>query len=290
MVSAVIGGAGFIGTHLVKRLRENEKCYVVDLQQGDDAKHTSGLAWFLASRHVETVYHLASNPDIAAAVENPMIDFDNGTAITASVCEASRLANVRKIVYASGSGVYGDRDNNIRWAHEDDGPLEPVSPYGASKLAGEALVSAYFHMFGIAGISFRFANVVGPGQTHGVGLDFINRLRHDPEHLTVLGDGKQSKSYVHVDDVVDAIGIAVKHTHDYRVFNVATEQALKVSEIAALATEVRGCDPLIRYTGGRGGWAGDVPVVKLDSGRIRALGWKPKWTSHDAMLDAMRSM
>ena len=156
-----------------------------------------------AARGHDAVVHLASNPDIARAATEPSIDFDEGTLLTHHVLEAMRVAGVERILYASGSGVYGDLGETE--ADEDWGPLVPISTYGASKLAGEALISAYSFMFGLSGRAFRFGNVVGPRQTHGVGFDFVRALLADPTRLRILGDGTQSKSYIHVDDVIDAM-------------------------------------------------------------------------------------
>ena len=151
----------------------------------------------------EVVIHLASNPDIARAATEPAVDFDLGTLLTHHVVEAARRVSARRILYASGSGVYGDL-GEIE-VDEDWGPLVPISTYGASKLAGEALLCSYCFMFGLSGVSFRFGNVVGPRQTHGVGFDFVRKLVDDPTRLEIMGDGSQSKSYIHVDDIVDAV-------------------------------------------------------------------------------------
>jgi UDP-glucose 4-epimerase len=258
-----------------------------DLKLGDDARDTDRLTrWFDGK---DAVFHLASNPDIAAAATNPEIDFTDGTVITASVVEAARRAGIQRIMYASGSGVYG----NCRYepVSESYGPLVPISPYGASKIAGEAMISAYCHMFGMIGVAFRFANVVGPDQTHGVGFDFMNRLRKRPDHLHVLGDGNQSKPYVHVDDVIDAVMIGMAHADKpFDIYNVATRNALTVTEIAEMAMDVARHNCELVYAGGVGGWSGDVPVVRLNDDKIRALGWNNARTSHEAMLDALRSM
>jgi UDP-glucose 4-epimerase len=186
----------------------------------------------------DIVIHLASNPDIARAATEPEIDFYQGTALTNNVVEAMRRTGVRRILYASGSGVYGDLGELE--VQEDYGPLIPVSTYGASKLAGEALISAYCFMFDLSGCAFRFGNVVGPRQTHGVGFDFVRRLRADPSRLSILGDGTQSKSYIHISDVV----AAVLHANSYcmkpfETFNVATGDYITVTEIA----ETRGGMP-----------------------------------------------
>ena len=161
-----------------------------------------------AMRGSEPVIHLASNPDIARAATEPSVDFDEGTRLTHQVVEAMRPSSTQRILYASGSGVYGDLGEYE--ATEDYGPLIPVSTYGASKLAGEALIASYCYMFGLIGCAFRFGNVVGPHQTHGVGFDFLRRLLHDPSQLEILGDGSQSKSYVHVSDVIDAVLLAAR--------------------------------------------------------------------------------
>lgn len=309
----VVGGAGFIGSTLLGRLLAEERVdrvvvldnlssgsremlgeslgdSRVDLIVGDcgDPEVSSR-----ALEGVDVVVHLASNPDIARAVTEPEIDFSSGTLLTNSVVEAARTQGVNTIVYASGSGVYGDLgDLEIP---EDHGPLRPVSTYGASKLAGEALVCAYAHMFGLRGRAFRFANVVGPRQTHGVGYDFLNKLAGDPTRLEILGDGRQSKCYIAVADVLDAILGVIDEPEDlpYEVFNVSTDDALSVDEIAAAACRASGLDPaavVFDHTGGRGGWNGDVPVVRLDTSRIRSRGWAPKRSSAAAMEWALASM
>ncbi len=178
-------------------------------------------------------------------------------------------------------------------ATEDYGPLVPVSTYGASKLAGEALISAYAAMFDITARAFRFGNVVGRRQTHGVGFDFVRRLLEDPTRLRILGDGQQSKSYIHVDDVVAAVLLAAQPgAAAFEVFNVATGDYITVTEIADLAIEVLGLAPgrtQFEYTGGDRGWKGDVPVVRLNTDRIRSLGWTNRRTEQ-ALCDSLDSM
>jgi UDP-glucose 4-epimerase len=179
------------------------------------------------------------------------------------------------VLYASGSGVYGDLGEVE--GQEDHGPMLPVSTYGASKLAGEALIAAYAAMFDMEGRAFRFGNVVGPRQTHGIGFDFVHKLLADPTTLTILGDGSQSKSYVHVDDILDAVLLAYERTTGpFTAYNVATDDYITVREIADIAMVCLELNPesvRLEYTGGDRGWKGDVPVVRLDTGRIRALGW-----------------
>jgi len=308
----VVGGAGFIGGHVVARLltdpevarvtvfdnfssgreahldavRDDDRLSVVRGDVGD----LETLVRAADGHHVAV--HLASNPDIARAATEPSIDFDEGTLLTHHVLEAARRSTVERILYASGSGVYGDI-GEIE-AHEDRGPLLPISTYGASKLAGEALISAYCFMFGLSGRAFRFGNVVGPWQTHGVGLDFVRALLDNPARLRILGDGKQSKSYVHVADVVDAMLTAERRgTEAFQVFNVATGDYITVAEIADLAVACVGLDPAtVRYefTGGDRGWAGDVPVVRLSTERIRSLGWTPTRSSRQALHESMSAL
>lgn len=308
----VIGGAGFIGSHMVDVLLARDTTAQVTVydnfssgrkwhlqHHGDDrrlmvvegdARDSSSLSE--AMRDHDVVIHLASNPDIARAATEPAIDFDDGTLITHHVVESARRAGVSEILYASGSGVYGEIGDVE--ADEDFGPRIPVSTYAASKLAGEALLAAYCHMFGLRGRAFRFGNVVGPRQTHGVGFDFIRRLRSDPSRLVILGNGKQSKSYVHVEDVLAAVLLASeRETAPYNVYNVATGDYITVTEIAELAASCLGIDPGsvdFEYTGGDRGWKGDVPVVRLNCDRIRGLGWECQLGSEEALRRSMLSM
>jgi UDP-glucose 4-epimerase len=308
----IVGGAGFIGSHFTDRLLREAGTEAVTLYDN----FSSGREWHYASwvgdprlrviradvheqdrladamRGHEVVLHLASNPDIARAVTEPAIDFDEGTALTHSVVEAMRQAGVGIILYASGSGVYGDLGE--READEDHGPLIPISTYAASKLAGEALIAAYSFMFGLVGRAFRFGNVVGPRQTHGVGLDFVRRLAADPDRLRILGDGSQSKSYVHVSDIVEAVLTALHcETAPYQVYNVATGDYVTVLEIADMAVEVAGLPSgsvVYEYTGGDRGWKGDVPVVRLNTDRIRALGWANQLSSAEALRSSLQAL
>jgi UDP-glucose 4-epimerase len=308
----IIGGAGFIGSHFTDRLLSDPKTAQVTIYDS----FSSGREWHV-SHHAEDrrftvvrgdvknadllrsavsghdlVIHLASNPDIARAMTDPKIDFDEGTFLTHRVIEAMRETGVRQIMYASGSGVYGDLGDLE--VDETYGPLLPVSTYGASKLAGEALICSYCYMFDMAGAAFRFANVVGPRQTHGVGFDFVRRLLDDPTRLTILGDGRQSKSYLHVDDVVRAVlAIATVPPDVFETFNVATGDYVTVTEIAELAIDVVGLargSVSFEYTGGDRGWKGDVPVVRLDTKRIQARGWQPERGSRAALKASMESM
>ena len=238
----------------------------------------------------ETVFHFASNPDIAKAATQPDIDFWEGTYLTQNLLEAMRLAGVRNLIYASGSGVYGDTGEQA--VSETTSSLLPISTYGASKLACEALIGSYSYMFGIDGVAFRFANVVGPRQTHGVGYDFVRRLLKNPDHLEILGDGLQSKSYIHVDDVLDALLLLNDQGWaGFDFFNVATQDYITVREIADLAATRLGlANVSYTFTGGSRGWKGDVPVVRFDSSKLRQKGWANQRTSVQAMTDSIDSM
>jgi UDP-glucose 4-epimerase len=311
MTVLVAGGAGFIGSHLIHRLLtgSNQQIVVYDnlssgtLQHLEPHLHEPRLrivqadlkdqaALTEAMQGVDMVYHLASNPNIALAATQPDVDFWEGTYLTNNILEAMRVNRVSKIIYASGSGVYGDAGSVA--VSEGYSPMRPVSTYAASKLACEAMICAYCHLFEMTGRTYRFANVVGPRQTHGVGFDFIRRLRQDPAHLQILGDGRQSKSYIYVDDVLDAIAWTCERTTErFDVFNVATGDYITVSEIARLAISVSGLSPAsveLVYTGGERGWKGDVPVVRFDLTKIHATGWHAKRNSYQALHDSMQAM
>jgi UDP-glucose 4-epimerase len=240
----------------------------------------------------DLVIHLASNPDIARAATEPAIDFHEGTYLTHNVVEAMRLSRTPFLLYASGSGVYGDLGELE--AGEDQGPLLPISTYGASKLAGEALICSYCHMFGLTARVFRFGNVVGPRQTHGVGFDFLRQLLAEPNRLRILGDGTQSKSYVHVYDVVEAALLAASASGErFQAYNVATGDYITVREIADLAVECANLaagSVTYEFTGGSRGWKGDVPVVRLDTARIRALGWQNRMGTREALRASMLAL
>ncbi len=308
----IVGGAGFIGSHFADRLLAGKDIEQVTLFDN----FSSGREWHYQShqsdprfrvvrgdvndlhlltdsiRGHDTVIHLASNPDIARAATEPDIDFREGTALSNNVVEAMRRSGTGTILYASGSGIYGDLGELE--AAENHGPLTPVSTYGASKLAGEALISSYCHMFDFTGRVFRFGNVVGPRQTHGVGFDFLRQLLKNPARLRILGDGTQSKSYIHVNDVVNAVLLAAKQSPTrFAAYNVATGDYITVTEIAKLAIECLGIDPgrvELEYTGGSRGWKGDVPIVRLNTDRIRSLGWTCGSSTREALRKSMLAM
>lgn len=317
----VVGGAGFIGSHLVRRLLETkgvDHVTVFDNFSSGRREHLFGLpadrlgiitgnvrdydALRVSMAGHDTVFHLAANPDISKAVTEPTIDFDQGTELAKNVIEAMRVNGVKRIIYFSGSGVYGEPASGADMFTEWHVTNEPISTYGASKLACEAMISAYCHMFGITARTFRFANVVGPRQTHGVGFDFLRRLKENPATLRILGDGSQLKSYIHVEDVLNAVFMIVGRITDdvlgdilrpYDVYNVSTGDALSVTQIAEMSCLAMGMDPRqvrFEYTGGDRGWKGDVPKIRMNCGKMHAMGWRCSRNSRDAMYCALLAM
>jgi UDP-glucose 4-epimerase len=199
-----------------------------------------------------------------------------------------RVNGVKEILYPSGSGIYGDL--GITPTPENFGPLLPISMYGASKLACEGMISAFCHMFGMRAWIFRFANVVGKRQTHGVGYDFIRKLKSDPSRLEILGDGAQSKSYIHVSDVIGAMLIAYENSTDrVNIYNVAADDYIDVAAIAGIVIEEMGLEGVkLKYTGGDRGWKGDVPKVRFVLDKIHRLGWSACYNSEEAMRRSIR--
>jgi len=305
----VTGGAGFIASNLVDALIERGHSVVAYdnfstgqqrfLEQARTSSRFKLITGDLldadsvtrAMSGCDVVCHLGANADVRFGTEHPRKDLEQNTIATFNVLEAMRRSGTRTILYASGSGVYGDL-GELEVA-EHHGPLVPISTYGASKLAGEALISSYCHMFDFTGRAFRFGNVVGPRQTHGVGFDFLRKLMKDRHKLEILGDGTQSKSYIHVRDIVEAVLLSAERPSErFAVYNVASDY-ITVTEIARLAAECAGLDPRevkFEYTGGSRGWKGDVPIVRLNTDRIRGLGWVCRMNSREALRDSMKAM
>lgn len=307
----VIGGAGFIGSFFsTQLLQQGHHVTIFDNFTSGTQDHISSIishdklnlvesdlkdldAITNAMRGQDLVIHTAANPDIAKAITEPTIDFWEGTYLTNNLLEAMRTTGTKKIVYTSGSGVYGEYEG-VPFL-EDHGPNIPISTYGASKLGCEALIQSYVHMFGFTALIFRFANVVGPKQTHGVGYDFLRKLKSDPTKLEVLGDGSQDKSYIHVSDIFDAFVVASRHMAEERlqIYNVASNDTITVKDIALLAIETMGIDRNavdIQFGPGPRGWAGDVPVIDLNCTRLKKIGWSSEISSRRAILMSLQSM
>lgn len=298
--TVITGGAGAIGAVLARSILESGgEVRVVDnfssghRQNLPDPRSTTKLTIRQADiRHLPEiarnfrgagrVYHLAANPDIRLGTEEPSLDLEHGTVGTYHVLEAARRSDVPEFAFSSSSVVYGMPTQFP--TPEDYGPLLPQSLYGASKLGSEALVSAYAHCYGIRATIYRFANIIGPTMSHGVIYDFFEKLRADPSRLEVLGDGKQSKSYLRVEDCVTAMRLSADRGRNVvNVFNLGTDDRTSVGEIAQRVVRAKGGTARIEFTGGERGWTGDIPQQLLDIARIRGLGWAPRWSSSEAV-------
>jgi UDP-glucose 4-epimerase len=307
----IVGALGFIGSNIVHYLLKNQsdcKIFAYDnLSTGkiwhiNDVKNDERLQIVIANVEditslsycmagSDVVIHLASNADIAKAETDPAIDFWNGTYLTQCVLEAMRLSGVKKIIYASGSGVYGNL--GVFPAFEDYGPLLPLSTYGASKIAGEALISSYCNMFDMTARAYRFANVVGSNQTHGVVCSFIEKLINDPKKLQILGNGKQSKSYCYVDDIIDGIFLTDKKSKkQYDYFNLATTDYITVNEIADIVVAEMGLSNVeYEYSSNETrGFKGDIGIVRFNTEKARNMGWDNQYSSRESIRKSVNEM
>ena len=310
----VTGGAGFIGSRLVRRLvGDSHQVTVIDnLVLGREA-HLAGVGCKFVKgdlrdlqvveqvmRDQNVVFHMAANSDISQGAARSDVDLENGTVATWNVLEAMRRQGVSDIVFASTSAIYGEAQ--VKPTPENYGPLLPISFYGASKLACEALVSSFAHNCAMRGLVFRFANVVGRPATHGAIYDFTKRLMAEPSVLRVLGNGTQKKSYLHVEDCVDAmlfgwqkiLGQAPGGSTE--IFNLASEGVTQVRQIAeTVVDEIAKATPAnsrarIEFGEGDRGWVGDVPFTWLDGSRLIAMGWRPQYVSDEAVRRAVREV
>jgi UDP-glucose 4-epimerase len=309
MKIVITGGAGFIGSNLCKKIikQKNSTITVIDnLSNGKKDFLKDGIAkkkiHLIRSNLLNAtkisdqikkhsiIYHLSANSDISLSAQCTKIDINQTLLCTHKILDAARLNKVKKFVYTSGSGVYGNLDEF--GPNESFGPLLPVSLYGATKLGAEALISAYSFLFDIQSFIFRFANVVGPNQTHGVAYDFIRKLKKNPKYLVVLGNGLQSKSYVHVSDVIKAMFLAQKRAVEkVNVFNVGSGDYITVREIAHIVIkEMKLKNTKIIYGKNTIGWKGDVAKVRINDTKIRSLGWSNSFSSAEAVTNAVKSM
>ena len=238
----------------------------------------------------DMVFHLAANPQVRAGIEATDLDLKTGIIASYNVLEAMRLNRIKQVVFTSSSTVYGDAGTTP--VTEEHGPLLPVSLYGASKLGSEGLISAFCHLFKMQGWIFRLANVVGSRLTHGVIFDFINKLKQNPGQLEILGDGSQQKPYLHVDDCINGMVFALGQAKEpLNIFNLGPSSSTSVATIASMVVKAMGLEGVeFQYTGGSQGWAGDIPQVRLDTGRMSRLGWQPKYTSDEAVARAVREI
>lgn len=304
--SFVIGGAGFIGSHLTDRLVERGPVTLYDnLSVGRRelvAAHLDAGRATLIEADVldlerlteavaghDLVVHLAANPEARWGLSRTRLDLEQGTIATYNVLEAMRRAGVRRLIFSSSGTVYGETPR--RCAEGDLGAL-PISLYGASKLAGEALISAYVECFGLTAWIYRFGNVVGPRGTHGAALDFLKKLRDRRTELEVLGDGRQAKPYLHVEDCADGMLFGLDHASErLNVYNLAPEDVTPVSRIAEMCVAASPYpDAVIRYVGGDRGWPGDVPRSRMDPGKLAALGFRVRHSSDEAVKRAVTAL
>ena len=305
----ITGGAGFIGSHLVERLlaENNSRVTVYDNLVSGKRKN---IARHLGNGHLkfiqadlldndtlvqampghDIIWHLGANTDIPGGNKVTDLDLKNCTTATRNVLEAMRANSIKKIIFSSTSCVYGDAPPVS--LGETYGPLLPISLYGSGKLACEALISAYSHLFNIQALMFRFGNVVGARMGHGVIYDFIQKLRKNPQEMEILGDGQQEKPFFLVEDCIDGMLHAFHHTDaPYDIYNLGSENFTNVTRIAEIVAEVMGLTNVkFRYTGGKRGWPGDVPVVHLNVNKIKALGWRARQTSDEAVRVAAKRL
>ena len=304
----VTGGAGFVGSHIVDRLMETG-CEIVvfdnfnsgHLDSIDQHFDKNGFSLIegdllntreieMACDNIDFVYHTAANPDVRLDAMDTKVYFDQNITATYNLLEAMRKNNISNIAFISTSTIYGEAKTIP--TPEEYGPLVPISLYGASKLACEALITSYSHTFDMRTWIFRFANIVGNRSTHGIIVDFIEKLKDNPEQLEILGDGLQSKSYLHVSECVDAIMFIMEHSSDYvNIFNVGSEDTIDAIQIAKIVVDEMGHTNVgFNLKGGKRGWKGDVPQMQLSIEKLKNLGWVPSLTSEDSVRKTAHSV
>jgi UDP-glucose 4-epimerase len=297
----VTGGAGFIGSHLVDRLlKEGHAVTAYDnLSRGQEhfletARAHSDFTLIRgdmldldslteAMHGAEFVFHLAANADLRFGIENPRKDLEQNTIATFNVLEAMRINEIRRIAFTSTGSIYGEPDI---FPTPETAPFPiQTSLYGASKLAGEGLIQAYCEGFGFQGYIFRVVSILGERYSHGHVFDFFKSLRDNPRELRVLGDGHQRKSYLYVQDCIDAVLLAIEKSKDkVNIFNLGTNDYCEVNESICWITDHLGLKPKLHHTGGERGWIGDSPFIFLDCSKIHAFGWKPKLSIREGVI------
>jgi len=311
LTTFVTGAAGFIGSHLVDRLLRdgedvigydnlstgmpefiaNARCYPSFTFVKGDLLDTDALT--KGMRGASRVAHLAANADVRFGLDHPRKDLEQNTIATFNVLEAMRANNIKEIIFSSSGSIYGEA--NIVPTPEDAPFPVQTSLYGASKLAGEGMIAAYAEGYGIKARIFRFVSLLGERYSHGHIFDFMRQLAKDPERLHVLGDGKQRKSYLHVQDCIDGILLGSTATDErIQIFNLGTDEVCQVFDSVGWITGRLKLSPRLSFSGGRRGWVGDIPLIHLDTSRIRSIGWRPKRSIREAVeltvdwLDANR--
>ncbi|WP_267639283.1 NAD-dependent epimerase/dehydratase family protein [Haloarchaeobius amylolyticus] len=295
----VTGGAGLVGSHLAARLAEDNDVLVADdLSKGTRERVPDTVAFEQAdmcdpddvarvlTEDTDIVFHFAAYTDTNYDDDRTLFE-ENGE-MTYNVLERMDEVGCDRLAFTSSSTVYGEAPMPTP---EDFAPLEPISIYGSSKLADEGIISTYAHSYGIQAWVYRFANIVGPNQRGNVVPDFIEKLLEDPETLTILGNGLQEKSYLHVEECIDAMCHVVENAEkDYNVYNLGTRTTTSVNTIADIVADEMGVDPEYEYTGGDRGWTGDVPKMRLSIEKLSALGWEPTQSSDEAVRQATRQL
>jgi UDP-glucose 4-epimerase len=302
--ACVTGGAGFIGSNLADLLvskgvevvildnfSTGRHEFVAELAQTDGVRLIEGDVLDVgvvedAVAGCDWVFHLQANADLRRGLDHPRRDLEQNTIGTSNVLEAMRAQGVKKIVFASTGSVYGEPEV---FPTPEDAPFPiQTSLYAASKLAGEGLVAAYASGLGFTGVICRLVSVLGERYTHGHLFDFYRALKRDPTRLQVLGDGRQQKSYLYVGDCISAVLMSVeRHEGEpgrVHVYNLGTDETLLVEDSVRIISEHLAISPEVSYTGGRRGWVGDSPLIHLDTGRIRGLGWTPELTVQQSVL------
>ncbi|MGD0477185.1 MAG: NAD-dependent epimerase/dehydratase family protein [Nitrososphaerales archaeon] len=303
------GGAGFIGSSLCECLLTKDYHVICfdNLSAGSrsnlsriltrrdfvlvegDCKSEHDLA--TVERDIDVVFHLSANPEVRPDRVDPNTCFTENILATKNVLESVRRSSASILVFASSSTVYGDA--LVHPTAEDYAPLLPISIYGASKLASEALISGYARTYGLKAIIFRLANVVGPKSNHGVVPDFMEKLKGNAEELEILGDGTQTKSYLHVDDCVMAMTRECSANDSVSTFNLGAEDQINVRTVADIVCEEMGVKPHYTFTGGVDGgrgWRGDVKNMLLDISKLESVGWKPKCNSAEAVRKTVQEL
>ena len=308
MKAFVTGGAGFIGSHLVDRLINNGNSVTVfdNLSSGEKeflSKHMNNEKFSFTQadlmnledvkKHIkghDVIFHLAANPFVRLGEKQTRLDLEQGPIATYNLLESMRLNDIKKIVFSSSSVVYGETPGID--IPESYGPTSPISLYGAGKLGAEGLITSFCGTFGFQTWIYRFANVVGIRGTHGVIVDFVEKLRKNPTELEILGDGKQQKPYLHVSDIVEGIMYGFEKSNEQiNMFNLGPDSNTTVTRIAEMIVEEMDLsDVKFKYTGGARGWAGDIPRFQLDANKIRVLGWNENYSSDDAVRKSIREI
>ncbi|MDE2442794.1 MAG: NAD-dependent epimerase/dehydratase family protein [Methanocorpusculum sp.] len=301
----VTGGAGFIGSHLVDLLlSRGDSVTVIDsMVAGRMMNLEHNIGSLTAFRHADLlddgwqdlfagadrVYHIAADPDVRGSARKSYEVYNNNVTATVRVLEAMKEHGVPEIVFTSTSTVYGEAD--VIPTPETYAPMIPISVYGASKLACEAMISAYAATYGMKAWVYRFANIIGSRSTHGVIYDFVRKLQNDPAQLEILGDGRQSKSYLAVENCVAAMVYAPTVSDGtFNVFNIGSEDWVSVKQIAELIVEEMDLKNVsFHFTGGDRGWVGDVPMMRLSVEKLKATGWEPGITSEESVRRAIRA-